>query len=285
MQRVFVGDVQGCADELDELIGRVQATFGASFELWIVGDVVNRGPYSLRALSRVRELVEAGTARLVLGNHELGLILTALGLRELSRWDSFGDVLEDPGREEWIDWLLAQPVALRDRLGEQAFCLVHASVHPDWDLDELCRRAREVEARLSVGTRKELRRFLSPASGEDAVRDDLGRLLRGRSVSWDGAWASEEPSDDLVPWHRAWSLRGHRYGIVYGHWAMQGLHVAPGLRGLDTGCVHHGRGRDGSLTAWLPDPTSATPFDVPDERFWHIPARRAYYAHRDFSGR
>jgi hypothetical protein len=59
---------------------------------------------------------------------------------------------------------------------------------------------------------------------------------------------------------------------------MQGLHVAAQLRGLDTGCVHHGRdNRDGQLTAWLPDPNASAPFDVPDGRFWHIPARRIYY--------
>ena len=62
---------------------------------------------------------------------------------------------------------------------------------------------------------------------------------------------------------------------------MQGLHVAPGLRGLDTGCVHHGRGRAGVLTAWIPDLRRERPFDLPDENFWSVPARRAYYAHRD----
>ena len=67
---------------------------------------------------------------------------------------------------------------------------------------------------------------------------------------------------------------------MYGHWARQGLHVAAGLRGLDTGCVHHGRGRDGWLTAWLPEAASSDPFATPDTSFWKIPARRAYYAER-----
>jgi hypothetical protein len=71
---------------------------------------------------------------------------------------------------------------------------------------------------------------------------------------------------------------------VYGHWSLQGLHVARGLRGLDTGCVHHGRGRDGFLTAWLPDPAADEPFGLPDAAFWKIPARRAYYARRDRPG-
>ena len=95
-------------------------------------------------------------------------------------------------------------------------------------------------------------------------------------------WSSRPPSEAAgVAWHEAWLERGHDYGVVYGHWSLQGLHVAPGLRGLDTGCVHHGRGRDGYLTAWLPDPDAGTPFSVPDERFWRVRARRAYYARRD----
>ncbi|MFO0691426.1 MAG: hypothetical protein U0900_22195, partial [Myxococcota bacterium] len=94
-------------------------------------------------------------------------------------------------------------------------------------------------------------------------------------------WSSADPAPPMRPWHAAWSARGHGFGLVYGHWARQGLHAAPGLRGLDTGCVHHGRGRDGFLTAWVPDETPRSDgrrsFDVPDERFWHIPARRRYY--------
>ena len=86
--------------------------------------------------------------------------------------------------------------------------------------------------------------------------------------------------DGSVPWHTRFAESAHDYAVVYGHWALQGLHVAPLLRGLDTGCVHHGRGRDGKLTAWLPDPDCARPFDTPDSCFWQIPARRAYYAHR-----
>jgi hypothetical protein len=89
-----------------------------------------------------------------------------------------------------------------------------------------------------------------------------------------------------VPWHRAWSARGHDYCVVYGHWALQGLHVARGLRGLDTGCVHHGRGRAGMLTAWLPGlarggaagEAASWPFDVPDDRFWQVPALERYVA-------
>jgi hypothetical protein len=63
---------------------------------------------------------------------------------------------------------------------------------------------------------------------------------------------------------------------VYGHWSLQGLHVARGLRGLDTGCVHHGRGRDGLLTAWTPD-ERPDPFGVPDDRFVQVRAHARYW--------
>jgi bis(5'-nucleosyl)-tetraphosphatase (symmetrical) len=283
VQPIFVGDVQGCADEFDELLERAHAAFSDRFELWLVGDIVNRGPFNLRVLERVRELVERGRAHVVLGNHELSLLRTALGERELSRNDSFGDVLASDAAREWLDWLCHRPLVVTGTLGEQPFAMVHAAVHPDWDRDELVRRASSAEARLCLPDRDACAAFLATPAAGDADRDTLARLTSCRSVTRAGDWSSEPPDTgpQLRAWHVEWSRREHGYGVVYGHWSLQGLHVAPWLRGLDTGCVHHGRGRDGALTAWLPDPGARAPFSLPDTRFWRVPARRAYYARRD----
>ncbi len=279
-QRIFVGDVQGCAEELDELIARARARFGEDFELWVAGDVVNRGPGNRRALERVRELVEAGRGRFVLGNHELHMLQIALGLRELGRNDSVGDVLGAPDAGEWIDWLLARPLVEAGELAGESFVMVHAASHPDWRLEALREIADAIRARLAGG-RESARRFLATDAGADPMRDALDRLTRCRSVTDGGGWSSRDPEAPSRPWHVAWAERRHAFGIVYGHWARQGLHVAKGLRGLDTGCVHHGRGRDGFLTAWLPQPalrsSGRSVFDVPDDAFWQIPARRRYY--------
>jgi bis(5'-nucleosyl)-tetraphosphatase (symmetrical) len=278
VQTIFVGDVQGCGEEFAELLDRAASRYGADFELWSVGDLINRGPDNRGPLERIRALEAEGRARYVLGNHEVSLLRCWLGLRSPSPYDSFQDVLDAPDVDEWMEWLRRRPLVETGGLGEQPFAMVHASLHPSWTLAEVEAAAREVEARLRAPL-EELRTFLG---GPFAPRDDLlGRLTRGRTVDGEGAWSTEEPGRNTRPWHAEWAERHHRYGVVYGHWAMQGLHVAPGLRGLDTGCVHHGRGRDGALTAWLPDPHAPTPFDVPDDRFWQIPARRAYYAHRD----
>ena len=278
LQRIFVGDVQGCAEELEELIARVRSAFGERFELWFVGDLVNRGPDSLRVLRRVRELIEAGRARAVIGNHEIGLLLNAGGQRDHSPRDTLGDVLSAPDVEEWVDWVRRLPLLETGRLGGQDFAMVHAAVHPDWSLEELVRRARRVEARLGAADRREVQRLLAADPRRDEDRAVLGRLTQCRTVTPSGGWSAELPAPGLRSWHHEWAARGHGYGVVYGHWARAGLHVAPWLRGLDTGCVHHGRGHDGALTAWLPDPRAETPFDLPDERFWQVPARRVYYA-------
>ena len=280
MQRIFVGDIQGCADELDELLAQAEDRFGQAFELWVVGDLINRGPDNLRALRRVRERVEASRAHYVLGNHEIGLIATALGVRPLSPFDTYQDVLDAPDAADWLAWIRARPLVVRGELGSQPFVMLHASAHPDWKLDELCERASAAASHLRMSD-AELAAWLRETG--DADLDLLSRLTRCRGISASGLWSSEPPieGDGSSPWHTRWAASDPDYGVVYGHWALQGLHVAPLLRGLDTGCVHHGRGRDGMLTAWLPDPGCARPFDIPDECFWQIPARRAYYAHRD----
>lgn len=276
MQRVFVGDVQGCADELDELVVRVRAAFGGEFELWLVGDLVNRGPASLRVLRTVRALADTGRARVVLGNHELALLRAAWGQRPLTPDDTIQDVLGAPDRDEWIDWLRRWPVALVDAIGGIDFAMVHAAVAPGWELPELARRAGAIEARLR-SSRRSAANLLAADIRTDADGDALARITRCRSVDVRGHWSARTPADDADAWHRRWAARSHRYGIVYGHWSLQGLHVAPGLRGLDSGCVYHGWGRDGFLTAWLPSSSDPAPFRTPDESFWRIPARARYW--------
>jgi len=271
-----VGDVQGCADELDELVERAARAFGEAFELWLVGDVVNRGPASRRALERVRALADAGRARLVLGNHELSLLRVAFGQRPPAPDDTFQELLEAGERERWIDWIRAWPLVESGRLGAQRFAMVHAAVAPGWSLAELEARARRVEARLRRSSDEAARLLASEPEADDDA-DVLARVTRCRSVDAKGRWSSRPPARPEDAWHRRWAAERPDYGVVYGHWALQGLHVADGLRGLDSGCVYHGFGRDGFLTAWLPPPQAREPFGVPDPHFWQIPARGRYW--------
>jgi bis(5'-nucleosyl)-tetraphosphatase (symmetrical) len=272
VQRIFVGDVQGCGDELSDLVARADASFGRDFELWLVGDLVNRGPSNLRVLEQVRALQDDGRARVVLGNHELSLLRVAYGQRPLASGDTLQEVLEASDAESWLEWLRGLPLVETGRLGAQHFAMVHASVAPGWSLDDLAGRARRVEARLRE-SRSEAKRLLAARPEDDPDADVLGRLTRARSVDARGRWSSREPASPDDAWHRRWAAQDPDYGVVYGHWATQGLHVAHNLRGLDTGCVYHGAYGDRFLTAWLPSDDGAAPFAVPDERFWRVAAR------------
>lgn len=276
MQPVFIGDVQGCAVEFEELLGRIRCRFGDRHELWLVGDLVNRGPENLRLLERVAGLVERGRAHYVLGNHEVGLLQSALGHRPLRPLDTFHDILDSPDLSFWVEWLRRRPLVETGVLGGRPFAMVHAGVHPDWDLAEIEKRGRRVEERLGAADPETAWGLLGAARATDSDRDVLDRLTCIRSADGRGGWSKEEPVDPQDAWHRRWSARGHPYGVVYGHWSLQGLHVAKRLRGLDTGCVHHARGRDGFLTAWTPDPRAPDPFGVPDDRFLQVRAHRRY---------
>jgi len=287
--RIFIGDVQGCADELEELLAHASRELGGDFEVWSVGDLVNRGPDNLRVLARMRALHAEGRARIVLGNHEVGLLMRWLGVRSLGDTDTIRDILESDGADDWIRWLRGLPLVETGELAGRPFAMVHASVHPGWDLDALVAHARRAEQLLRELEPAELRRWLAstPDRCGDDPRDDLDRLTRGRSVAENGSWSDALPPTSADAWHHRWSEQRHAYGIVYGHWALQGLHVEAGLRGLDTACVHHGRddGRggvtEGRLTAWIPREGRArgdrAPFDVPDDRFLQIGARQCYF--------
>jgi bis(5'-nucleosyl)-tetraphosphatase (symmetrical) len=221
-KRIFIGDVHGCADELDDLLNALDYR-PKRHALWFAGDVANRGPQALRAMRRVREVATG----LVLGNHDLHLLGVAAGNRELRAEDTLAEVLEAPDRDELLDWLRGWPlVAEWDDV-----TLVHAGLHPDW------KRPREIAAPLERRIGKGAIPWTDDAlTFLTRVRlcDAKGNLPRGRR---------DDPS--LRPWFDFY--RGSRT-VVWGHWAARGLVTAPRLRGLDSGCVW-----GGSLSAWIAD--------------------------------
>ncbi len=78
MATYIVGDIQGCFDELQQLLERVN--FSASHDqLWLAGDLVARGPKSLETLRFVKSLGDS--AKVVLGNHDLHLMAVSQGLK------------------------------------------------------------------------------------------------------------------------------------------------------------------------------------------------------------
>lgn len=244
-----IGDVQGCCDALDLLLDEIG--FAPSRDrIYMLGDLVNRGPQSLATLRRLRGLGDAAVC--LLGNHDLHLLAVAHGARAPQPSDTLAEVLEAPDREALIDWLRHQRMALFDH----GWLMVHAGVLPQWDVAATLQLAGEVEIMLRGAG---LGDFLKVMYGNEPVRWDAGlegvarlrlvvnALTRIRFVDADGAMdlRSKEGANaappGFVPWFDAPSRATVGTPIAFGHWSTLGLINRADLLALDTGCVWGGR--------------------------------------------
>lgn len=231
-----IGDIQGCFETLMRLLVRVDFS-AARDRVWIVGDLVNRGPRSLDVLRWARALGDR--AAIVLGNHDIHLIGRALGVAGPKRRDTLDDVLRAHDGAELVDWLRRRPLLHVEEVGARRVAMVHAGLFPWWTLDEAAREARALEAALG-GTREEAAALLRERGGARAealqafVR--LRMLDERRRVSdYDGP--PDKAPAGLFPWFAAPGRRTHDALIVFGHWSALGLYRGADVVGLDTGCV------------------------------------------------
>lgn len=263
-----IGDVQGCYDPLRRLLDLLR--FDPALDrLWLVGDLINRGPHSLEVLRLVHGLGER--AVVVLGNHDLTLLAVAAGQVKPKRKDTFHSILDAPDRDELLDWLRRCPLLHHDpALG---FTMVHAGLPPPWGLDLAQRCAAEVEATLRGPDYPEFlmrmfggepRRWRDDLTGHDRLRFTVNALTRMRFCTADGTLSfsekgspgSQDPA--LLPWFAAPGRRNADLHIVFGHWAALGYYRAPGIYALDSGCVWGNR-----LTAIRLDEPGAPSWSVP----------------------
>ena len=159
MPTYAIGDLQGCHDELQQLLARI--SFRESDRLWFVGDLVNRGPKSLEALRYVKQL--GHRAIVVLGNHDLHLVSVHEGFAKRRQSDTFDDVLEAPDRGELIDWLRTRPLMHV----EGGWAMVHAGLLPRWSIQKALSLAGEVEGALRG---RDYREFLQNMYGSTPDR-------------------------------------------------------------------------------------------------------------------
>src|SRR5579862_1514753 len=138
MARYAIGDIQGCKASLDRLLALI-AFSPSRDQLWLVGDLVNRGPRSLDVLRWAHELGPVVTC--VLGNHDLHLLARAAGVEAAKKRDTLDEVLAAPDCDQLMEWLRARPLFAAS--GPYAF--VHAGLHPAWTIDDAQARAREIE--------------------------------------------------------------------------------------------------------------------------------------------
>ena len=91
-----IGDVHGCWRTLQALLESIEWR-PEDDELWFVGDLVNRGPWSLEVLRWAYE--QRSGLKIVLGNHDLHLLARAAGVTRAKSDDTLDDILHAPDRD------------------------------------------------------------------------------------------------------------------------------------------------------------------------------------------
>jgi bis(5'-nucleosyl)-tetraphosphatase (symmetrical) len=266
MSHYAIGDIQGCHAEFCQLLEMIGFAPGAD-RLWLVGDLVNRGPESLAVLRAVKALGPAAVT--VLGNHDFHLLMVAAGHARMHRDDTLAAVLDAPDRDELLRWLSTRPLVVR----EGRRLLVHAGLLPSWSADAAVAYSREVEAVLAGA---QATAFLARLYGDEprTWRDDLVGFDRLRAIvnacarlrfCTDGGtmeFLEKRGAAAAPPGFRPWFEHEARASadvtIVCGHWSTLELKLYPNLLMLDSGCLW-----GGSLTA----------IRLEDRRVFQVPSR------------
>ena len=248
MSLYMIGDVQGCDEALGRLLDEI--AFSPSRDtLYLLGDLVNRGPASLQVLRRLIAL--GSSAHSLLGNHDLHLLAAAHGVRKLHRGDTVTDILNAPDKVALLDWLRHRPVALF----EHGWLMVHAGVLPQWDVADTMARANELQSALRspdwTGFLHHMYgnepAFWSDAlKGADRLRVVVNAFTRLRFCTAQGVmeFETKDGADSaptgFVPWFDVPGRRTTSTPVAFGHWSTLGNVKREGVLPLDTGCVWGG---------------------------------------------
>lgn len=247
-----IGDIQGCCEALEDLLDVIHFDPAAD-TLWFAGDLVNRGPDSLRTLRLIKSLGPAANS--VLGNHDLHLVAVHFGHAKAKPKEGLQDILDAPDRDALIHWLLQRPMLL-ENTGQRAV-LTHAGIPPCWSLAEARQYARELEQALRGPN---LPAFLADMYGNTPAlwSRDLAGTIRLRVITnyftrmrlctpaGELDFAHKEGTDSLpaglYPWFSLPNNGLEDYRLLFGHWAaLEGRTHHPRAIGLDTGCVWGGK--------------------------------------------
>ncbi|WP_317930385.1 symmetrical bis(5'-nucleosyl)-tetraphosphatase [Halioxenophilus sp. WMMB6] len=249
MPTYAVGDLQGCLDPLLCLLQEVK--FDPTRDrLWLVGDLVNRGPKSAETLAYLYDLRDCVVC--VLGNHDLHLLAYAFGHRKASRSDTLHTILEHPEHHQWLAWLRQMPLVHWDE--SLGYALVHAGIPPQWSIAAALARSAEVEEVLRDDSQFE--NFLANMYGNkpliwsdelqgfERLRVITNYFTRMRFCKADGELeltSKEEPGHAPVgyqPWFQHYLAKPDNPPVIFGHWAaLNGETHSHKAIGLDTGCV------------------------------------------------
>ncbi|UCB53948.1 MAG: symmetrical bis(5'-nucleosyl)-tetraphosphatase [Thiotrichales bacterium] len=249
-----IGDIQGCYDELKQLLEKIQFKDDRD-QLWFTGDLVNRGPKSLQTLRMIKAMDANVTA--VLGNHDLHLLATAYDHLKPGKKDTLDEILDAPDREELLHWLRSRPLMHVDR--KLDVVMLHAGLHPAWSIEQAQSLAHEVETVLQSDDHVSFYRHMygdkprnwsNKLNGWPRLRFITNIFTRLRYCDENGKsrlsakGAPGTQPQGLRPWFEIDTRRSKDNRIIFGHWSTLALlkdYPYSNVYPLDTGCLWGGR--------------------------------------------
>ncbi|MEO0442503.1 MAG: symmetrical bis(5'-nucleosyl)-tetraphosphatase [Pseudomonadota bacterium] len=229
MSTYAVGDIQGCLKPLQALLHHTG--FDPSKDkLWLAGDLVNRGPDSLKTLRFLYHLRHSLTV--VLGNHDLHLLAVAAGYRTSTPTDTLSAILEAPDRDILLEWLRHQALLHHDPVLN--YTMVHAGIPPQWSLQKAIRYAQEVETVLRSN---DINDFLESMYGNQP--DIWNKYLKGKQrwriitnyftrmrfctpsgrLELNAKAGIDTAPPGYLPWFAHTERKTKDDRIIFGHWA------------------------------------------------------------------
>lgn len=252
MAMYLIGDVQGCDAPLQRLLDTI--AFSPSRDtLFMLGDLVNRGPSSEAVVRRLMAYGDA--ARCLLGNHDLHLLAVAHGARKAHRKDTLAGILQAPDRQAMVYWMRHQRLAMLEKLGKNKLLMVHAGVQPAWTATKTIALASEVERLLQSDEGEEFFSTMygnlpdywdDALRGADRMRSIVNTLTRMRFCTPAGKMEFEVKESasgappGYMPWFDVPGRRTAKHTVAFGHWSTLGWLGRTHVLALDTGCVWGG---------------------------------------------
>jgi bis(5'-nucleosyl)-tetraphosphatase (symmetrical) len=249
MATYAIGDLQGCYDALQRLLDKLQFD-PVKDQLWLAGDLVNRGPDSLASLRFVKSLGD--NAITVLGNHDLHLLAIAAD-HKTTKDPGLKEILAAADVDELIDWLRKQPLLHYD--AQLDFALVHAGIYPAWTLQQAIEYAAELHQMLASDNYLDFihhmygnkpRSWRDELNGWDRLRFIVNSFTRMRYCDADGKLNLKDKGPigsqrkGSLPWFDMPKRKSRKQRILFGHWSTAGRLNRENVYALDTGCIWGG---------------------------------------------
>jgi bis(5'-nucleosyl)-tetraphosphatase (symmetrical) len=251
MAKYVIGDIQGCYTQLMQLLSKLEFNRGQD-TIYLIGDLVNRGPQSLEVLQWAYDNQDSVVT--ILGNHDIYLLARYANIRGLSEGDTLNDILISKYAPLLIDWLRSCPLIYQD----SQYLLAHAGIYPKMDLNQLLLLSHQISQQLQSTNYAQFiddiygnkpNKWSADLSHIKQMKFAINACTRMRylelpsyelNYSYKRGDITKRP-DSLIPWFEVDFHSTINKTVIFGHWAALGLFMHAKCICLDSGCVWGGK--------------------------------------------